>query len=216
MNKNLLWKVVFIVGTMLFFLFGIFGIPKGLSGDALATALTDHIHLGLDLKGGTHLILQVHVNDAINVDAQNAIEVLKQAAQAFPKSKFVGIDFHAKSIETARQRAAEGEIPGALILERNHLEWRLDPSSATRVPAAVPGQRWILACWEGYTSSLAASVLRSIGIDATDLAGGVRRWRAAGLPTQPGPTRVGQVVGEQPSVDTGDLAGPHVIDEAAH
>jgi len=119
-------------------------------------------------------------------------------------------------IRPAWQRAAEGEIPGALILERNHLEWRLDPSSATRVPAAVPGQRWILACWEGYTSSLAASVLRSIGIDATDLAGGVRRWRAAGLPTQPGPTRVGQVVGEQPSVDTGDLAGPHVIDEAAH
>ena len=63
---------------MLFFLFGIFGIPKGLSGHAMATALTDHIHLGLDLKGGTHLILQVHVNDAVNVEAQNAIEVLKQ------------------------------------------------------------------------------------------------------------------------------------------
>jgi preprotein translocase subunit SecD len=78
MNKNLLWKVLFILGTMLFFLFGIFGIPKGLSGAALADALLDHIHLGLDLKGGTHLILQVHVNDAINVDAQNAIEVLKQ------------------------------------------------------------------------------------------------------------------------------------------
>jgi preprotein translocase subunit SecD len=78
MNKNLLWKLLFILGTMLFFLFGIFGIPKGLSGESLLTALTDHIHLGLDLKGGTHLILQVHVNDAINVDAQNAIEILKQ------------------------------------------------------------------------------------------------------------------------------------------
>ncbi len=78
MNKNLLWKLVFIVGTMLFFLFGIFGIPKSFSGEGLLTALTDHIHLGLDLKGGTHLILQVHVNDAVNVDAQNAIEVLKQ------------------------------------------------------------------------------------------------------------------------------------------
>src|SRR6201997_281148 len=78
MNKNLLWKLLFIVGTMLFFLFGIFGIPKSLSGEGLLTALTDHIHLGLDLKGGTHLILQVHVNDAINVDAQNAIEVLKE------------------------------------------------------------------------------------------------------------------------------------------
>src|SRR3954449_1833877 len=78
MNKNLLWKLLFILGTMLFFLFGILGIPKGLSGEALLTALTDHIHLGLDLKGGTHLILQVHVNDAINIDAQNAIEILKQ------------------------------------------------------------------------------------------------------------------------------------------
>jgi len=78
MNKNLLWKLLFIIGTMLFFLFGILGIPKGIGGDALLTALTDHIHLGLDLKGGTHLILQVQVNDAINVDAQNAIEVLKE------------------------------------------------------------------------------------------------------------------------------------------
>ena len=78
MNKNLLWKLLFIVGTMLFFLFGIFGIPKGLSGDALLTALTDHIHLGLDLKGGTHLILQVQVNEAVNIDAQNATEVLKE------------------------------------------------------------------------------------------------------------------------------------------
>jgi preprotein translocase subunit SecD len=78
MNKNLLWKLLFIIGVMLLFLFGIFGIPKSLSGQGLLTALTDHIHLGLDLKGGTHLILQVQVNDAVNVDAQNAIEVLKE------------------------------------------------------------------------------------------------------------------------------------------
>src|SRR3954469_7486950 len=78
MNKNLLWKLLFIIGTMLFFLFGIFGIPKSVSGEGLMTALTDHIHLGLDLKGGTHLILQVQVNDAVNVDAQNAVEVLKE------------------------------------------------------------------------------------------------------------------------------------------
>ena len=78
MTKNLLYKLLFIVGTVVFFLFGIFGIPKSFSGDGLLTALTDHIHLGLDLKGGTHLILQVNVNDAVNVDAQNAIEMLKQ------------------------------------------------------------------------------------------------------------------------------------------
>jgi preprotein translocase subunit SecD len=77
MNKKLLWQLLSIVGIMLFFLFGIFGIPKGFSGEALLTALTDHIHLGLDLKGGTHLILQVQVNEAVNVDAQNAMELLK-------------------------------------------------------------------------------------------------------------------------------------------
>src|SRR5438270_4515535 len=78
MTKNLLWKLVSIIGIMLFFLFGIFGVPKSLSGQGLLTALTDHIHLGLDLKGGTHLILQVQVNDAVNVVAQNAIETLKE------------------------------------------------------------------------------------------------------------------------------------------
>lgn len=82
MNKNLVWKLVIIAGTTLFFLFGIFGIPKSLSGHGLLDALADHIHLGLDLKGGTHLILQVHVNDAVNVDAQNAIEVLKDQLRA--------------------------------------------------------------------------------------------------------------------------------------
>ena len=78
MNKNLLYKLGFIIATMLFFLFGIFGIPKSFSGHGLLTALTDHIHLGLDLKGGTHLILQVQVNDAVNVVAQNAVEILKE------------------------------------------------------------------------------------------------------------------------------------------
>jgi preprotein translocase subunit SecD len=77
MNKNFLVKLAFILGTLLFFLFGIFGIPKSFSGQGLLTALTDHIHLGLDLKGGTHLILQVQVNDAVNVVAQNAMEVVK-------------------------------------------------------------------------------------------------------------------------------------------
>jgi preprotein translocase subunit SecD len=78
MNKTLLWKLGLILGTLLIFLFGIFGVPKSLSGKGLVAAMGDHIHLGLDLRGGTHLILQVQVNDAVNVDAQNAIEVLKQ------------------------------------------------------------------------------------------------------------------------------------------
>ncbi|HSY90850.1 MAG TPA: protein translocase subunit SecD [Candidatus Binatus sp.] len=77
MNKNFLIKLGLIVGTLLFFLFGIFGVPKGFSRQAMLDAVSDHIHLGLDLKGGTHLILQVQVNDAVNVVAQNNIEVLK-------------------------------------------------------------------------------------------------------------------------------------------
>lgn len=119
-------------------------------------------------------------------------------------------------IRPAWQRAAEGEIPGALILERNHLEWRLHPDSASRVPAAVPGQRWIVFCSQGYTSSLAAAVLRSLDVDATDLAGGIEAWRAAGLPLTTGLTRVGQVVGEQASVDRGELGGPDVEHETMH
>ena len=84
------------------------------------------------------------------------------------------------------QRARDGEIPGALVVERNHLEWRLHPASDARVPAAVPGQRWVVICHEGYTSSLAADALNSIGVPATDVIGGFRAWAAAGLPTRPG------------------------------
>jgi preprotein translocase subunit SecD len=77
MNKNLRWKVIVIVVTMLVFLFGIFGVPKSWSGSGLVSAMTDRIHLGLDLKGGTHLILQVQVNDAVKADAERAMERLK-------------------------------------------------------------------------------------------------------------------------------------------
>jgi len=77
-NKELLWKSVLIVGILLVFLFGIFGIPQSLTGQGLLTAIKDRIHLGLDLRGGTHLILQVQVNDAVKVDSDNAVEVLKE------------------------------------------------------------------------------------------------------------------------------------------
>jgi preprotein translocase subunit SecD len=77
MNKNLGWKLGLVAATLLIFLFGIFGIPKSWSGQGLLASLQDRIHLGLDLKGGTHLILQVQVNDAVNVDSDNAVERLK-------------------------------------------------------------------------------------------------------------------------------------------
>jgi len=79
MKQNLLWKSVFIIAVLLVFVYGIFGIPSSFSGSGLAASLLQRINLGLDLKGGTHLILQVQVNDAVNVDAQQAIERLKAA-----------------------------------------------------------------------------------------------------------------------------------------
>jgi preprotein translocase subunit SecD len=78
MNKNLTWKLVVIVGILLVFLFGIFGIPQQWTGQGVLAAITKRINLGLDLKGGTHLILQVQVNDAVNVDSDNAIARLKE------------------------------------------------------------------------------------------------------------------------------------------
>jgi preprotein translocase subunit SecD len=78
MNKNLLWKLGLIVAILLLFLFGIFGIPKDFSGGGLLASLQNRIHLGLDLKGGTHLILQVQVNDAVNGDSDRAVERLKE------------------------------------------------------------------------------------------------------------------------------------------
>jgi rhodanese-related sulfurtransferase len=85
-------------------------------------------------------------------------------------------------IRPAWQRDA-GEVPGSVVVERNHLEWRLHPASEARIAAAVNGQRWIVMCVDGYTSSLAADALNSIGVPATDIDGGFTAWQAAGLPT---------------------------------
>jgi rhodanese-related sulfurtransferase len=97
-------------------------------------------------------------------------------------------------IRPAAQRAAEGEIPGALVIERNHLEWRLHPNSDACVAAATEGQRWVVICSEGYASSLAACALNSIGVPATDVVGGFAAWAASGLPTSAGTTPAGQFV----------------------
>jgi rhodanese-related sulfurtransferase len=99
-------------------------------------------------------------------------------------------------IRPAWQRTASGEVPGSLIVERNHLEWRLHPDSTARLPQARRNQQWIVLCSEGYTSSLAADALNSLGIAATDVMGGFDAWRAAGLPTVPGATAADQLVSE--------------------
>lgn len=81
-------------------------------------------------------------------------------------------------IRPAAQREAEGALPGALVIERNVLEWRIDPSSASRLPIADYDLQVILLCQEGYTSSLAACSLQDLGIHrATDVIGGYAAWR---------------------------------------
>jgi rhodanese-related sulfurtransferase len=83
------------------------------------------------------------------------------------------------------QRSAEGSIPDALLIERNHLEWRLDPTSDAKIPSATDHDIGVvIICSEGYTSSLAAASLQDLGLHrATDVIGGFHAWREAGLPT---------------------------------
>ena len=86
-------------------------------------------------------------------------------------------------IRPAENRAREGELPGAVVIERTVLEWRLDPACEARLPVASYDRKVVVVCNEGYSSSLAAATLRDLGVDATDLVGGFRAWAAAGLPT---------------------------------
>ncbi len=90
----------------------------------------------------------------------------------------------------AGARQTEGELPGAIVVERNELEWRLGPDGAHRHPeAGDPDRVVVLVCNEGYASSLAAVVLRQLGVArATDLDGGYRAWRA----WRDGPPRSGR------------------------
>ena len=94
-------------------------------------------------------------------------------------------------IRPQAQRAAEGAVPGALVVERNVLEWRFDPASASRLPQATGYDvRVIIMCSEGYTSSLAAAALQDLGlVHATDLDGGFHAWARAGLPVEAGQAR---------------------------
>jgi rhodanese-related sulfurtransferase len=84
-------------------------------------------------------------------------------------------------------REAEGEIPGSVVVERIHLEWRLAPDSEWRLPSVTPDATVIVMCNEGYSSSLAAADLQRLGLrHATDLDGGFRAWAQAGLPVRAG------------------------------
>ena len=87
---------------------------------------------------------------------------------------------------TESQRAKQGEIPGALVIDRTILEWRLDPTSPHRIEQATShDKRVIVICSEGYSSSLAAASLLDLGlVNATDVVGGFHAWQDAGLPVK--------------------------------
>ncbi|GAB3943924.1 rhodanese-like domain-containing protein [Micromonospora vulcania] len=93
---------------------------------------------------------------------------------------------------TDAQRREQGDLPGAIVIDRTVLEWRLDPASAWRIPEATGYDREIvLVCRQGYSSSLAAASLQTLGLRrATDMIGGVDAWLAAGLPTTDRPADV--------------------------
>ena len=103
-----------------------------------------------------------------------------EASEAVAKTGAILVD-----IRPEGQRAMEGSIAGALIVERNVFEWRFDPASSTRLPVATDHDLQVIVfCSEGYTSSLAADSLQDLGLyRATDMLGGFHAWRAAGLPT---------------------------------
>jgi rhodanese-related sulfurtransferase len=89
-------------------------------------------------------------------------------------------------VRVYEQRRDDGTIPGALVISLNHLEWRLDPASSSRIPEATGADvDVVVLCDEGYCSSLAAARLQDLGLArATDMIGGFHAWRAAGLPVE--------------------------------
>lgn len=110
-------------------------------------------------------------------------------------------------IRPAAQRAAHGSVPGSLVIERNVLEWRLDPRCPARLPQAVDYDLPVVViCQEGYTSSLAAAALHDLGLHrATDVVGGFAAWQIAGLP----------VLGPTPPTTPSILAPPATVGRAS-
>jgi rhodanese-related sulfurtransferase len=150
---------------------------------ALATDVTETIDVvGTKAAGGACGSAPVGSRgiDAILADARSRLRRLTATeAAAAVADGAVLVD-----IRPAAQRTANGQIPGALIVERNVLEWRFDPRSEARLPIAGRYDlRVVVFCQQGYTSSLAAAALQEIGLHAaTDIDGGIEAWADAGLP----------------------------------
>ncbi len=113
-------------------------------------------------------------------------------------------------IRPAAQREREGQVPGALVIERNVLEWRCDPTSDARLPQAVDDDvQWVIFCSQGYTSSLAAAALVDLGLHrATDVIGGYEALAAVGELVEPAPLAALSVGPQQGAEPFGLLRGP--------
>jgi len=157
--------------------------PEGARGRGGAdTALADASASVAELASGAPAAGTSGI-DGLLAEARNGLERLRpEAAVAAITDGAVLVD-----IRPLEQRIVEGEVPGAIIIGRNVLEWRLDPRSDAKIPTlARPDARVIVMCSQGYASTLAAASLRRIGLSGTtDLDGGFQAWQAAGFPTRP-------------------------------
>lgn len=118
------------------------------------------------------------IDDILTAARSRLVRLTPVEALAAQRDGAVLID-----IRPQLNRETEGEVPGAVVVERNVLEWRLDPAGDARLPVASYDLHVVVVCNEGYTSSLAAVALHELGVSrATDVVGGYRSWRAAGLP----------------------------------
>jgi rhodanese-related sulfurtransferase len=119
------------------------------------------------------------IDDILTEARSRLVRLTPVAALAARREGAVLID-----IRPQLNRETEGEIPGAVVVERNLLEWRLDPAGDARMPMASYDLHAVVVCNEGYASSLAAVALHELGVSrATDVIGGYRAWRTAELPT---------------------------------
>jgi preprotein translocase subunit SecD len=118
MKKNLNGKIATIIGVLLVCLYGIFGIPHGVTGSALLSAITQRIHLGLDLQGGAHLILQVQVKDAVNAETDNTVARIQQDLAVY---KLQGTPMKADAVNNPQTITITGIEPGKQSDVRNDL-----------------------------------------------------------------------------------------------
>jgi rhodanese-related sulfurtransferase len=129
----------------------------------------------------------VGVDDVLAASRRGVRRLTPEEAAAAARRGAVLVDTRTES-----QRRRQGEVPGALVIDRTVLEWRLDPASDDRIAEATGYDlEVVVLCRQGYSSSLAAASLREVGLHrATDVVGGVEAWVAAGLPVDDGPADV--------------------------